>query len=159
VTGFFQNEDHAAMLNYRLNLTKKQKVQLRKKLKSAEKAGNLPLVKRRLSILALCCDKNVSEVVAILEVSTEAVRGWMKRFLLDGIRGLECKKSPGRPPKLTKTQCQELARLIEAGPAKAGLIGSCWRSPMIQYRIQERFGVFYSVNYISQLLRNIGFSY
>jgi hypothetical protein len=30
---------------------------------------------------------------------------------------------------------------------------------MIQDLIYERFGVFYSVNYISQLLKNMGFSY
>ena len=147
------------MLNYRLNLSKKQKMQLQKKLQRAEKGGNLPLVKRLLSILAVCGDKGVSEVAAILAVSTEAVRGWMKRFLLDGIQGLESKKSPGRPRKLSKTQRQELARLIEAGPAEAGLIGNCWRSPMIQYLIHERFGVFYSVNYISLLLKSMGFSY
>ena len=111
------------MLNYRLNLSKKQKSQLQKKLKIAEKAGDLPLVKRLLSILAVCGDKSVREVAAILAVSTEAVRGWMKRFLVDGIRSLESKKSPGRRPKLSKTQRQELARLIEAGPAEAGLVG------------------------------------
>jgi transposase len=147
------------MLNFRLNLAKEQKARLRKALKNAEKAGNLPRVKRLLSILAIGGGRSVREVAAILQVSTEAVRGWIKRFFLDGIRGLEAKKSPGRRPKLTKAQRQELARLIDAGPAKAGLVGNCWRSPMIQHLIQERFGVFYSVNYLSQLLRNMGFSY
>jgi hypothetical protein len=30
---------------------------------------------------------------------------------------------------------------------------------MVQHLIQEKFGVFYSVHYLSQLLRNLGFSY
>jgi len=38
-------------------------------------------------------------------------------------------------------------------------VGNCWRSPMIQHLIHERFGVFYAVHYISQLLKNMGFSY
>lgn len=147
------------MLNFRLHLAKDQETQLRKELKNAEKAGSLPLVKRLLSILALYGGRSAREVAAILEVSTEAVRGWIKRFFVDGVRGLAAKKSPGRPRKLTKTQRQELARLIDAGPAKAGLPGNCWRTPMIQHLIQERFGVLYSVNYLSQLLRNMGFSY
>jgi transposase len=92
------------MLSFRLHLAEDQKTQLRKKLKKAEKAGNLPLVKRLLSIPALYGGRSVGEVAAILTVSTEAVRGWIKRFLLDGIRGLEAKKSPGRPPKLSQTQ-------------------------------------------------------
>ena len=60
---------------------------------------------------------------------------------------------------LTKSQRRELCQLIDAGPAKAGLIGNCWRSPMIQRLIQERFGVLYSVRYISELLKSMGFSY
>jgi len=49
--------------------------------------------------------------------------------------------------------------LIEEGPVKAGFSGACWRSPMIQQLIYERFGVYYNVFYIAQLLKNFGFSY
>jgi transposase len=48
---------------------------------------------------------------------------------------------------------------IEEGPVKAGFSGACWRSPMIQQLIHDRFGVFYNVFYIAQLLKNLGFSY
>ncbi len=48
---------------------------------------------------------------------------------------------------------------IRGGSAGAGFVGNCWRSPMIQGLIHERFGVFYCVHYISQLLKNMGFSY
>ena len=37
--------------------------------------------------------------------------------------------------------------------------GACWRSPMIQDMIYQEFGKLYSVNYIAQLLKNMGFSY
>lgn len=147
------------MMNYRLRLSKKQKNALRIKLKSAEKAGNLALVKRLLGILAVSDNKGITEVAEILSVTSDAVRGWIKRFLVGGISGLIAKKSPGRRAKLTKTQRRDLARIIEAGPAEAGLVGNCWRSPMIQHLIHERFGVFYAVHYISQLLKNMGFSY
>ena len=147
------------MLSFRLKLSKARKEKLRKKLNVAEKAGDLALVKRLLSILAIGEGKGISEVATILSVSAEAVRGWVKRFLVGGLRGLVSRKSPGRPPKLNKTQRKELARLIDAGPAEAGYVGNCWRSPMIQHLIHERFGMMYSVNYISQLLKNMGFSY
>ena len=147
------------MLNFRLKLSKARKGKLRKKLTVAEKVGDLALVRRLLSILAIDEGKGVIEVATILSVSAEAVRGWVKRFLVGGLRGLVSRKSPGRPPKLNKTQRKELARLIDAGPAEAGYVGNCWRSPMIQHLIHERFGRMYSVNYISQLLKNLGFSY
>ena len=66
-------------------------------------------------------------------------------------------KSTGRPPKLTPRQKEALATLIEEGPVKAGFSGACWRSPMIQQLIAERFGVYSNVFYIAQLLKNLGF--
>ena len=35
--------------------------------------------------------------------------------------------------------------LIEEGPVKAGFKGACWRSPMIQQLIYDRFNVYYNV--------------
>ncbi|EFK08517.1 conserved hypothetical protein, partial [delta proteobacterium NaphS2] len=54
---------------------------------------------------------------------------------------------------------KELESLIIEGPTKAGFPGACWRSPMIQTLIYEKFGVQYNVFYISQLLKNMDFSY
>jgi transposase len=61
--------------------------------------------------------------------------------------------------KLTSKQKRELAKLIEEGPKKAGFIDNCWRSPIVQELIHERFGLVYSVFYITELLKNMGFSY
>lgn len=147
------------MLSFRLRLSGAQRAELEGELAKARRAGNLPRVNRLLSISALADGMGVSDIVGVLKVSREAVRGWLKRFLLNGTSGLWAKKSPGRPPKLTKTQRRELGRLIDEGPAKAGLSGNCWRSPMIQRVIHERFGVFYNVRYISALLKSMGYSY
>jgi len=147
------------MLNFHLELSGAQRTELDGALAGARQSGDLPRVNRLLSILALAEGMVVSEVAAVLKVSGEAVRGWLKRYLLNGVRGLWAKKSPGRPPKLTKSQQRKLCQLIDEGPAKAGLTGNCWRSPMIQYLIQEHFGVFYSVRYISELLKSLGYSY
>jgi transposase len=65
----------------------------------------------------------------------------------------------GRPSKLTKTQKSELYKIIEAGPDTAGYPGGCWRSPMIQHLIQKKFGVFFSVKYVAELLKSIGLSF
>ena len=147
------------MLNFRLGLSGAQRTELERELMEARQAGDLPRVNRVLSILALAEEVAVSEAARMLRVSQEAVRGWFKRYLLEGASGLRAKKSPGRRPKLTKSQRRKLCQLIDAGPAKAGLSGNCWRSPMIQRLIQEHFGVLYSVRYISALLKSMGYSY
>ena len=100
-----------------------------------------------------------SRIAVTLRVSTESIRLWVKAVLLNGVAGLKSKEKPGRPSKLTKTQKKKLDELITAGPQNAGFPGACWRSPMIQTLIYQRFGVYYSVHYIAQLLKNMGFSY
>ena len=110
-------------------------------------------------ILAVAANHPYTTVCAILGVSGELVRLWVRVFVLEGPEGLVARKSSGRPPKLRKAQKRELDELITAGPQAAGFPGGCWRSPMIQSLIEEGFGVLYSVHYIAQLLKNLGFSY
>lgn len=147
------------MLAFRFRLNTACRRRLTEKLKVAHAMGTIQVVNRVLAILALADGASVAEVARLLRVSDEAVRGWLKAFLLNGLSGLRSKKSPGRPPKLTKAQKRELARIIDDGPVKAGFPGACWRSPMIQHLIYEKWGVFYSVHYICQLLKNLDFSY
>jgi transposase len=147
------------MLNFRVKLWGAQRRELEGELVGARQAGDLLRTHRALAILALEEGFVVSEVAAMLRVTRQAVRGWLKRYLVKGARGLRTKKSPGRPPTLTKTQRRKLCELIDAGPAQAGLLGNCWRSPMIQHLIHEHFGVFYCVRYISELLKSLGYSY
>lgn len=147
------------LLNFRLSLYPTQHKALNKRLKYAEQIGNTPLVKRILAILSFCEGLSKEDIASLLRVSVEAVRLWLQDFLLKGVRALDAKKPPGRPPKLTKSQKRQLAQIIDKGPSKAGFIGNCWRSPMIQELIYDRFEVSYSVFYISQLLKNMGFSY
>lgn len=147
------------MLAFRFRLSPARRRRLTEKLKGARERGNIQVVNRVLAILALADGASIAEVAHLLRVSDEAVRGWFKTFLVSGLRGLSSKKSPGRPAKLTKTQKRELTRIIDQGPVKAGFPGACWRSPMVQHLIYEKWGVFYSVHYICQLLKNLGFSY
>jgi len=128
-------------------------------LNHAQNAGELAMAKRILAVLAVSDRTPYSIIATTLKVSKESIRLWVNTLLLKGVEGLKSKKSSGRPSKLTKTQRKELESLIIQGPAKAGFPGACWRSPMIQALIYEKFGVQYNVFYISQLLKNMGFSY
>ena len=147
------------MLHFNLKLTNSQMKTLKERLTKAEKSGDMRCLKRILVILGFADGTSQQDLASILKVSCEGVRLWLCDFLLRGIASLKRGKSPGRPSKLTKQQRRELAQIIEQGPAKAGFIGNCWRSPMIQHLIHEKFNVFYNVHYISELLKNMGFSF
>jgi transposase len=125
----------------------------------AQKAGDLRTVKRISAIIMVAEGYLQKDIADVLGVSTESIRIWVKKYLTEGPEGLRAQKSSGRKPRLTKTQKKELGKIIEDGPQKAGFSAACWRSPMIQQLIHDKFDVFYSVYYISELLKNMGFSF
>ena len=82
-----------------------------------------------------------------------------KKFSSKWNQRIEIQKKYRDHPNWQKKQKRELKKIIINGAQAAGFSGACWRSPMIQYLIYEKFGVEYSVCYIAQLLENMGFSY
>jgi len=149
------------MLYFHFILSQIQKAELIKSLENARRQGDLTVVNRILAVLAYAEHKNsVEDISNLLHVSTEFIRVWVKKYMQGGTKLITFRKqSPGRPNKLTKTQRKELSKYISAGPQKVGFPGACWRTPMVQELILNKFGVFYNVRYISQLLNNLGFSY
>jgi transposase len=147
------------MMTFKLNLSRKTTAALQSKFEKARQAGNLLRCQKINSIFAFSDNYSISTIAAILNVGISSVYAWIKAFIQKGVSGLQESYSPGRPPKLTKTERKRLAKLIEAGPESCGFISSCWRSPMLQELILKEFGVLFSVNYISELLKNMGFSF
>jgi len=147
------------MCSVRFTLTTHSRKAVEGRLKTAQQQGNLRQVKYLLAILAVGDGRSFAEVAVVLRVHEKTVAAWIRGFCCDGIHGTPHPKPTGRPPKLTPTQKAALATLIDEGPLKAGFSSACWRSPMIQQLIDDRFGVFYNIFYIAQLLKNLGFSY
>jgi transposase len=147
------------MFAFTIKMSRQQKKELENKLKDAEAAGDLQEVKRVLSLLALIAGQGMQDIAEVLKISVETIRLAVHRFLSGGVLRLKSKSRPGRPSKLTKKQRRHLANWIKQGPEKMGFPGYCWRTPMIQHLILEKFGVFYSARYLSELLKNLGFTY
>ena len=147
------------MCSVRFTLTTYSRKAVERQLKTAQQQGRLRQVKYFLAILAVGDGQSLAEVALVLRVHEKTVATWVRGFCCDGLHGAPRQKPTGRPPKLTPTQKAALATLIDEGPVKAGFSSACWRSPMIQQLIYDRFGVFYNVFYIAQLLKNLGFSY
>jgi transposase len=147
------------MLSFRLSITITQRKELDRRLKAAQTLGDLRTIKFILAIFAVAHYQRTEQAALVLQLSVAQVERYVYLFMCYGAAGVGFKKSPGRPPKLTKEQKQELARMIDDGPAKCGFDGNCWRSPMVQQLILDKFGKTYSVFYIAELLKNLGFSF
>ena len=146
-------------MSFTLHLSSFTRKQLYRRLQQAYGHGDLRVVRRIHTLLALADDLSVREVAERLSRGEQTVRDYRKAFLLKGLASLGYKRPPGRPSKLTKSQRRELTDLIKGGPPAAGYTSGCWNTPMIQDLIASRFGVSYHPHYLATLLGNLGFSY
>src|SRR5215208_878535 len=147
------------MLQFRITIQTPNRKVLEAKFKVARLQGQVRKGIQLLALFALHEGRAEAEIAATLQVNVKTVFEWKRLYLCYGVKSVESRKSPGRPPKLTKSQRREIAALIEAGPLAAGFSSACWRTPMIQDLIYQKFSVAYSVNYLSEWLKNLGFSY
>ncbi len=146
-------------MQIRLTLNDTLFQQVLARLQQAYRYGQLRVVKRIHAVLSLVEGKSVDEVARILALSTQSVRNYFHAFILDGLASFVYHKPAGCPPRLTKTQKQELGDLLDAGPEKAGYDCGCWNTVLIQDLILTRFGVEYTPHYVAQLLKTLGYSY
>jgi transposase len=128
-------------------------------LRLAFQGGDLPAIKRISALLLLGDDQSVQTVAQRLGVCKQTIYNWVRAFLLHRWAALRAHKSSGRPAKLSAAQKQRLDQLIDAGPEAAGYDTGCWNSALIQDLIWREFGCLYNVHYLSELLRNLGYSY
>lgn len=114
---------------------------------------------RRLLALAAAYDGMSREDAArIGGMDRQTLRDWVHRFNNDGVDGLVDAKSPGRPPKLSVEQREELRRLVEAGPDpdRDGVVR--WRCVDLKRVLSERFDVDLSQVSLGRTLKRLGFS-
>ncbi|HEX4950693.1 MAG TPA: IS630 family transposase [Blastocatellia bacterium] len=147
------------MLHFRLTISPELRQALQRKLERAQRHGDVRLVKWILALFAVAHSQDRAQAAAVLQLSEAQVERYVYQFMVYGLPGVVFQKSSGRPAKLTPTQKTELKGLLQAGPQACGLAGGCWRTPLIQVLIEQRFGVVYNVFYLAEFLKNLGFSY
>ena len=79
-------------------------------------AGAGPQARRLLAFAGGAAGTRRAEAAAIGLMDRQTLRDWVVRFNAEGAEGLIDKTSPGRPPKLTPAQKQELRQVVEDGP-------------------------------------------
>src|SRR5512134_3957128 len=72
------------------------------------KAHNGAQARRLMALAAVVDGKSRAEAAAVGLMDRQTLRDWVIRFNAEGPEGLIDKSSPGRPPKLTPAQKQEV---------------------------------------------------
>jgi transposase len=98
------------------------------------------------------------EIAATLDRSRRTVEKWITIAETQGVEGLRAKAHAGATPKLNAKQRADLRRRLLAGAKAAGFDTDLWTCPRVRQLIQNLYGVTYHVDYLSCLLRALGFS-
>ena len=128
-------------------------------LQKAYSRGDHRMVRRISVLLATNRQESWAGIARQWGLSRQTIYNWMVGFLGKCWDSLTYRFAPGRPPRLTKTQKEELYDWVKAGPEACGFHTGCWTTILIQALIHEKFGILYNRFYVSELLHNLGLSY
>src|SRR6202047_2526108 len=115
--------------------------------------------RRRLALAAVYDGADREAAARIGGMDRQTLRDWVHRFNQCGPDGLINVKSPGRRPKLSSEQMEELARLVEAGPDPEKDGFARWRCGDLKRVLGARFAVDLSAVSLGRILKKLGFSH
>lgn len=113
--------------------------------------------RRRRAIALLKAGKTYLSVAATVSSSVSSVVRWFQSFRKNGLKGLQPRPAPGRPPRLSKSRRRKLLRLLERGPLAAGYQTDLWTLKRIAELIERHFGVRYHPSHVWKLM--VGFDW
>jgi len=106
-----------------------------------------------LSSSGLC----VNQVAVILKLSVDTVSDWLRAYQAKGFLGLYDQPIPGRPPRLSEQQEQQIEQWLEHSPRDEGYQHSNWTLKLILHHVHKVFHKQFSLRRISQIIRRLGF--
>jgi len=144
-----------------LSFSKSILEKLYENLLKAQRLSNIRLYRLAQGLIWFAEGIATKEIAKRMGVDEKTIINWIKTFMYKGIAWLTGQHylGRGRKDKLTHEQKQTLTRLIKDGPEANGFHCGIWNSAMIGEIVWLKFGVTYNLNYLSSLLKKLGFSY
>jgi transposase len=131
---------------------------LSQEFQAARGSKDFDLTQRIQGLLLVCQGMAEREAARIVGVGRRTLQEWIFKYRHGGVTALYRRPRPGRSPKLTAPQFEELAQIIGQGPESVGLDTGVWTAPLIAVIVKKRFGVTYHPDHIRRILKRLGFS-
>jgi len=105
--------------------------------------------------------KSVREIATVIGRSEKTIRLYIHTYETEGVSGLAMHFSPGRTPRLTKEQRDNLKQVIvKQVPADVGFTAKFnWTLQLIADYIERTYDCQYSLRGVSKLMEQMGMSY
>ena len=127
--------------------------QLRYDLKLYQCQKDVQMVLRLKVIIAYENGMPENKIHIYLDVSKKSTERWIKDYLKSGIEALQDKDRSGRPPKIDKDKLEEIGEILKKDNQRI------WVARHICFLITSMFSILYSVKYIPEIMKRIGFSF
>jgi transposase len=115
---------------------------------------------RRRRALALVDEGlSLNEVGRRIGCSASSVKRWRDARRRGGHNALNVRFSPGRPPKLSRTQGRQLISVLLEGAMASGYATQLWTTARVAEVIWKRFRVRYHRDHVGRLLHSLGWSH
>lgn len=102
-------------------------------------------------------DLSLNEVARQVGCHASSVMRWRNLVEDFGTEGLKAKAPPGRPPRLTEEQKEQLAADLLRGPSAFGYRTRTWTTRSVAELIKARFAVTYHPDHVGKMLHALGF--
>jgi transposase len=98
------------------------------------------------------------QIMEVTGAGRRSIQLWVARYNAGGVDELVDKPRTGRPPLLSPPQQEQLKAWVQAGPSQDDLV-SAFSAAVTNERVEQEFGVLYSLRGMQYLLGRLGFSY
>jgi transposase len=100
-------------------------------------------LRTRAQIILLAAEKHLvaTEIAEIVREDDQTVRNWLKRYMAEGLPGLEDAPRPGGPKKITDAYREQLLRVVRQRPRSLGLPYSLWTLQRLADYMAEQTGI------------------
>lgn len=100
-------------------------------------------LRTRAQMLLLAVEKHLTAaaIAEIVRESEETVRRWMKRYLAEGVEGLQDRPRSGAPTKVTADYRERLLQVVRQRPRSLGQPYSLWTLQRLADYLAEQTGI------------------
>jgi transposase len=118
----------------------------------------VPRLRTRAPMVLLAAEQGlkVLQIARIVREREATVLRWLKRYLAEGLEGLQDAPRPGRPAQITEAYTTELMAAVRRRPRSLGLPFSLWTLQRLVDFLAERTGIRVSDETVRRALKQAG---